>query len=412
LEDGATVTATPARIHWIDWLRVGAIAGVFVYHTFRPFNTDGWHVKNAETSGLINDGTTFFGSFGLAMLFLLAGAGARFALRKRRWPTFVRERTARLMVPFVIGTLVLGPLQGFIQAVHTGAYSGSFVDYLGVWVGDTASALERGLSPTVFGIGFHLWFLGFLFAISVVALPLCLCLIGRGGPLIELLARRFTWPGASILVVVPLYVLMGIGSALGTKEHDWFEFFWYFGYFMVGFLLVSHERFLPAVRRDLRWAAGLAVVSTGLIALGIPAPLDTAGEHGMGPIDLGLGALFAAMGWSWSLLILNAAMRLTRLQRPVPTRVGDAVLPLYVIHQPVILAVAFFVVQWPLGILPKWLIVFGVSLPITLLLVDLALRSPLTRVLLGAHVQPSGIAAAPISGDVPPPRDLPLGSLR
>src|SRR5512135_686427 len=73
--------AVPAiRLHWIDWLRVAAIAGVFVFHTFRPFNTDGWHVKNAETSAELNVLTTLFSSFGLAVLFLLAGIGMRFAL--------------------------------------------------------------------------------------------------------------------------------------------------------------------------------------------------------------------------------------------------------------------------------------------------------------------------------------------
>ncbi|HEU5203422.1 MAG TPA: hypothetical protein VFU17_03940, partial [Candidatus Limnocylindrales bacterium] len=89
----ARAAGGPTRLHWIDWLRVGAVAGVFVYHTLRPFNTDGWHVKNGETSALLNAGTTFFAAFGLAVLFLLAGAGVRFALRKRTWQTFLRERT-------------------------------------------------------------------------------------------------------------------------------------------------------------------------------------------------------------------------------------------------------------------------------------------------------------------------------
>jgi hypothetical protein len=43
-----SAAAPPARLHWIDWLRGTAIAGVFVFHTLRPFNTDDGHVKNAE----------------------------------------------------------------------------------------------------------------------------------------------------------------------------------------------------------------------------------------------------------------------------------------------------------------------------------------------------------------------------
>jgi glucan biosynthesis protein C len=405
--------ATPAqlRLHWIDWLRVAAIAGVFVYHTFRPFNTDDWHIKNAETSTFLNGLTTFFGSFGLAVLFLLAGAGVHFALRKRSWRTFLRERTARLMVPFVAGTVVLGPFQGFLQAVQKDGYSGSYLDHIGVWAGDVGRSLSRGVSPTVFGIGYHLWFLGFLFAISVVALPLCRWLMGNlGRQWIGAVARRSTWPGATLTLVVPIYALMGIGAAMGTSEHDWFEFLWYSGYFMIGFLLVSDDRFMAAVQRDVWLAAGLAAISTGLVVAGIPAPLDSAGEHGMGPIDLTIGALFAAMGWAWTLLVLNLGMRLGQLQRPVSTHLGEAVLPVYVIHQPVILAVAFFVVQWPVAILPKWIAVFIPSAAITLVLVELALRVPVIRVLLGARARPAAsiaTAAAPIRVDQAPPATTP-----
>lgn len=394
----------PARLHWIDWLRVGAIAGVFVYHTLRPFNTDDWHVKNAQTSDLLNGLTTFFSSFGLAVLFLLAGAGVRFALRRRSWQTFLGERTKRLLVPFAVGTLVLSPVQGLIEAANKGTAPSPAMDFFGWWSMAIGWVVDRGFSPSVFGIGYHLWFLGFLFAISVVALPFCEWLMGdRGGRWVGVMARGFAMPGASLVLIVPIYAFMGIGSTLGTSEHDWFEFAWYLAYFMIGFILVSDERFLPAVRRDLWAAAGVALVVTALILLGIPAPLSTAGDHGMGIVDLTLGALFATLGWSWTVVILNIGMRVARLQRPVSARLGDAVLPIYVIHQPVILAVAFLVVQWPLGILPKWLLVFGLSAPITLVLVELALRSPITRTMLGTRVRPVAVAA------VTPPA-TPLGA--
>jgi hypothetical protein len=376
---------------------------VFVFHTVRPFNTDDWHVKNIEMSAALTGLTAFFTSFGLAVLFLLAGAGVRFALRKRSPGMFLRERTLRLLVPFVVGTLLLSPIQGFIEAIHKGTYAGSFLGYLPVWVADVGAALGHGPSPTVVGIGYHLWFLGFLFAISIIALPLCEWLMGdRGRRGIGLLAHGLGWSGATLTFVVPLYVLMGIGSAMGTSEHDWFEFAWYFGYFMIGFIIFSDDRFLAAVRRDLLPAGGVALGVTALIVAEIPAPLDTAGQHGMGPIDFAIGALFAALGWSWTLIILNIGMRVGRLQQPVSEHVGDAVLPVYVIHQPVILAVAFFVVQWPLGILPKWLVVFGMSALITLVLVELALRTPITRLLLGARIRPRAADAAP-------PTPVPLG---
>jgi glucans biosynthesis protein C len=186
--------------------------------------------------------------------------------------------------------------------------------------------------------------------------------------------------------VIAIFGLMGIGASLGSSEHDWFEFAWFLACFMIGFVLLSDERFTAAVRRDLWPAAGVASISTTLIVAGSPAPLDSASDQGFGSTFLALGFLFAAQGWTLTLIVLNIGMRAARLQRPVSAHLSDAVLPVYVIHQPVILAVAFFVVQWPLAILPKWLVVFGVSLAITLALVELALNTPATRALLGARI--------------------------
>ena len=46
----ATLRTTMERVHPLDWLRVLALLGVFVYNTLRPFDTNDWHVKNAEQS--------------------------------------------------------------------------------------------------------------------------------------------------------------------------------------------------------------------------------------------------------------------------------------------------------------------------------------------------------------------------
>jgi peptidoglycan/LPS O-acetylase OafA/YrhL len=381
-------TGGPAsRLHWIDWLRVVAISGVFVYHSLRPFNAEDWHVKNVETSGALGGLMAVFWSFGLALLFLLAGAGARFALRRRTWQTFLRERTARLLVPFVAGTLLLSPVQGYIEAAHKGTFAGSFAGYVGVWAGGLVGRFADILSPTFSGVGYHLWFLGFLFAMSVIALPLMQWLIGpRGTRAVGWLARSVSRSGATLWLALPIGLLMVGGVLLGTDDHDWFEFTWYAGYFLLGFVFLSDDRFLAAVRRDGWLALAVALVSTVILVATPVADVMATMDGGFDGPHVLAGLVFALEGWAWTIAVLSFAMRSSRLQRPVAARLGEAVLPVYVVHQPVILAVAFFVVQWPLGILPKWLVVFGVSLAVTLALVELGLRGRFTRVLLGARV--------------------------
>jgi peptidoglycan/LPS O-acetylase OafA/YrhL len=412
MADRAVMATTPAtsavpRLHWIDWLRVAAIAGVFLFHTLRPFNADDWHVKNVEQSAGLSVAMGVFWSFGLAVLFLLSGVGARFALRRRTWQQFLRERVARLLVPFVVaGVLVLSPIQAYIEAVHKGTTDLAFLDFAVRWIGTALNPLDWSLSPTIFGRGYHLWFLGFLFAISVLALPLLVWLMGRRGrAVIDRLARGLAWPGATLAFALPIVVLMSVGVTLGTDEHDWLELCWYFAYFVIGFVLVSDDRFLAAVRRDGRLVVGTAVVSTFVLTSAPVAGLLESIDGGLDVPHFLAGMLFGLEGWAWTLVILNVGLRVARLQRPVVARLNEAVLPVYVVHQPVILAVAFFVVQWPIGILPKWLIVFAISLAITLALVELGLRSPVTRVLLGARAQPAGAVTAarvPVAVGEPP----------
>ena len=38
------------RLHYLDWLRVLAVFGVFIFHTARPFDFLDWAVNNAELS--------------------------------------------------------------------------------------------------------------------------------------------------------------------------------------------------------------------------------------------------------------------------------------------------------------------------------------------------------------------------
>ena len=45
----------PARLYYLDWLRVFAILGVFLFlfHAVHPFDLTVWHIKNAEQSTAI-----------------------------------------------------------------------------------------------------------------------------------------------------------------------------------------------------------------------------------------------------------------------------------------------------------------------------------------------------------------------
>ncbi len=48
------------RLYYLDWLRVIATLGVFLFHATNVFNTTGFVIKNAECTDLITNNQAFF----------------------------------------------------------------------------------------------------------------------------------------------------------------------------------------------------------------------------------------------------------------------------------------------------------------------------------------------------------------
>lgn len=86
----------------LDWLRVLAVAFVFLAHCGRFFDTATWHVKNSTTYPALDLWGAVMTTWLMPLLFLVSGASVFFALRKGP-ARFVRDRTLRLLVSLVAG---------------------------------------------------------------------------------------------------------------------------------------------------------------------------------------------------------------------------------------------------------------------------------------------------------------------
>jgi glucan biosynthesis protein C len=159
------------RLHYLDWLRVILIFGVFLFHAAHPFDAVlDWHIKNTERSDAITGFLLLINPWGMPLFFLVAGAGSKFALRRRSNRQFICERVTRLLIPFIVGSILLTPFQRYLEALHKGTFQGSFLSFIPELLARSVSG--NLLTPGVFATwGLHLWFLAFLFAFSLLALP-------------------------------------------------------------------------------------------------------------------------------------------------------------------------------------------------------------------------------------------------
>jgi hypothetical protein len=373
-----------------------------------------WFVKDARPSVGF---TVFFlwGSlWGMPLLFLVSGIGARYSLRTRSVGVFARERLSRLLVPFVVGLVFLVPPMFYLGQLGEPGFHESYwlfwLTFLNI------PALARGLmlrgSWMSGGIEFdpaHLWFLYVLLTFSIALLPLFLYLRStRGGRLIDRIAGFTESHGVIVLAAAAIPIaLVEAAFAPDVNTGGW-ERLCYLFFLLYGYLIASDRQFETALRRWRRPALVCAIVATAAL-IGWAGLVSASGLDAMGGALPGWSALQGLAGWLWIASILGfAGSLLARRPNRSASSVGafppeveprwrrparyanEAVLPFYVLHEPVIVAAAWVIVRWNAPIVGKYVALVPVSLGGTLALYEVLIRRfRLTRILFGMKPAPT-----------------------
>jgi glucan biosynthesis protein C len=373
------------RRYDIDVLRVIAVLILVPYHTARIFDVwEPFYAKSAQVSKALT--YIFVGAVNpwhMPLFFLLAGASTWFALSYRSKGQYVQERVQRLIVPLVFGLLILIPPQSYIGALTYGNFDGSFWAYypnfFQIGPSGDLTGYMGGFTPA------HLWFILFLFGLALIALPLLLYLRGEAGRRLMGRAAGFlTKPGALFLLAIPVLLALLLPDIGGKNP------FYYLVFFLYGYLLVAEPRLEAAVDRHKTPALilGLALLLIRIVVWGFDLPVA-------GWLSEGLGiSLWGVAPWLLLIAILGFGRRYLNVTNPLLKYTSQAAYPFYLLHQTVIVIIGFYVVQWPIGLLPRFLIIVLAAIAATLLIYELLVkRSNVTRVLFGMKPRRKKVAA-------------------
>ena len=105
------------RRHDVDWLRTVAIGFLILFHillTFQAWVDPSTYPQNSDLLEEFAPFVSFLAVWRIPLLFLISGMGVRFAMERRDWKALIKDRTIRILVPYLTGMLVLGPLLGVI----------------------------------------------------------------------------------------------------------------------------------------------------------------------------------------------------------------------------------------------------------------------------------------------------------
>ncbi len=396
----------------LDFMRAFVVAGLVVFHSAIVFTTVGsWFVNDPRPSAGFDVFVLWGMTWGMPLLFVVSGMGVRYALRTRSAAAFLRERIARLLVPFVAGVIALVPPMFYLQRLGRPGFHESYGHF---WLRflDVPAFAGGVLSRGVWSSGrdefdpAHMWFLYVLLFLSIALLPLFVYLRRPSGMrLIDRIAdaaerHPFTMLLAGAIPMGLVEAVFGPDQVTGGWERLTYLFPLLFGY-----VIASNRRFESVLRHERRRALACAVLSTAVLVWWA-GTLPGSDDILAGDVP-GWGALQGLAGWAWIMAILGfasswtarskrLAIESTQTARKPTSRLSratryanKAVLPFYVLHEPVIVGAAWVIVRWHTPILAKYLALVIMSFAGTLTLYELLVRrTRVTRFLFGMKAIP------------------------
>jgi glucans biosynthesis protein C len=378
------------HVVYFDWLKFLVVYGIVVYHAALPFAYASWLIGSRDRSIVLTGFTAFTFPWGIPLLFLLSGAGDYFALRSHGPIRFLLRRILRLGLPLVLGVVVLSPLQAYFVNTVAPRQLGGMLHYYPHFL----RSLRLDWTPQWLGhYGYHLWFIGYLLAITAATLPVMEWLRAeRGRRWVAGLAVFSHRRGGILVFAVPLVVSQLLLRQRFPVYQDWADVATYIVVFLAGYVLVMDRDFEHAIRRNAGLALILGVVSTAVVGLLLylasqHLPVNAPRIHAL--YDVTLDVFWSLNIWCWCLAVLYLGVRCLRRSNEVVRYGSESALPVYIISHPLVVIFGSYVVGWSLPLWPRFLLLLGLAFASTLAIYEFAVRrwAP-TRFLFGLRPLP------------------------
>jgi peptidoglycan/LPS O-acetylase OafA/YrhL len=359
-----------ARLHYIDNLRWMTILVLFPLHAAFVFCPGfyGYYVSSAYSSVAAHCLTVAVEPWIMPILFCIAGMSTKFALQKRTPRMYLKERVTKLLVPFLAGLVFICPVIAYYALkFHTG-YTGSFYGAFVHFFSSITDARDLNGLYGDFSVD-HLWFILFLFIISVVALGVIL-LVQRQARF-HLRSGKIIFPALG-LSFVPFWLLNFAGFNVSG-----YSLASYFAMFLVGYYLVSLDT--VQARLESYWAFLLAawIILTVLVMWVYGIFL------GHYEVFWGSSAIYVLTGWTGVLALIGTARHLADVSNRFTAYMGAASYPVYIIHQAILVAIAYYVIMLAIPPALQFAAIVILSILFTFACYEILRRIPVVRVLFG-----------------------------
>jgi glucans biosynthesis protein C len=335
-----TQAQSPARLVYLDWIRVAAFGLLILYHVGMFYVTWDWHVKSDHAGHAIEPLMLFTNPWRLALLFLVSGAATRFMADRMSAGALAGRRSLRLFVPLVFAMLVVVPPQSYYEVVEAIGYNQGYLAFWGRYLAADPNFCDSDgcLDVPTWN---HLWFVAYLLVYTLILAALLalfrkkLARLGEmlaGLPAWALLLGPILWLAAARLLLLPLF------EVTHALIDDWYNHAVSLPAFLFGFLAFKDPRPAQAFIR-LRWLA----LTLFLVCYALYAGYAWAyrADDAVPPeaLRMAMRLVYAVDQWCAIAAVIGfGALHLTRDSALLRT-LTVAVFPFYIAHQTVIVVV-------------------------------------------------------------------------
>ena len=344
--DGAPL-ALAGRRYDLDWLRVLAFALLILYHCGMFYVADwGWHIKSEQPSSFLQNLMLLTSPWRMSLLFMVSGSALYFACKKIGRLELLQLRNQRLLLPLLFGMAVIVPPQVYIELTTSSGAQFSYWEFYQLYLNAGTDAYpEHQHGPLGLWTWNHLWFLAYLWLYTIVFVVV--------KPVLDRAARALQASplNTTSLVLVPVLVLLVYRISLADTYPpsnalfgDWYNHARYLSFLFAGYLIADWRSFWELVARR-RWQLLAAAVCGYLLLLGIVHGQVESALAGLGLVESAVTVLVRLLvsfnQWFWILALLGLAVHFLNRPNPVLSYMNEAILPWYMLHQTLIVALAY-----------------------------------------------------------------------
>lgn len=328
------------RKYFIDWLRIGLIISVFFFHVGMIFRPEQWHVNSAESFPFLDPIMWWLHLWRMPLLFLVSGVGTFYAIGHRTSWQYVKERFRRLYIPFTFGFFTLVPLMVYVERIEN---YGSFLEYI-------PHMFDGGPYPVGNISWHHLWFVLYLFIISLLIAPV-LNYTKSGhynmvrGKIINIVSKKM---GLNLILPIIILSQLVLRQYFPNSTHalynDWAYFTYYLLFFVSGFMLFTSDKIIIALANDRRLYLYQTIVFT-ILLFSLPSIFGESSivqnySRGIAEMVISLSCGLTAIGYFKRYFNKDHKFRQV---------LNEAIYPFYLLHQPALIFVGYVVLQWDIS---------------------------------------------------------------